>query len=793
MTDLTKKVKCIQKQKGRIVFQLLLPIALLAHAPHYAMAASDDNDGNINGATQSITVGDLAGIPPSEDICTTDRPATDNSKIFFLYNIGTGMFLSPGGFWGSHTSLSDVGFKMWIEANNDGKYDSFNIRTTLMTEDDKGKDEKDVKRYVKYNDKLNSLYMDHGKSINDGYTNNYGWYFEPVIDDGYTAANHVYRLYTRNADGTKTIYMTANLTNTYPNYVTGQNKQVDKNQYWKLISLEEYYTLFKQTPAQLKAPTDASFILKDPNFHVNNLYLKNWEIKNNKETFRFGGTKCNKLIDGTEYSDYNTYQQNDGIYFFAFSKNGNDDDIRQIVPVHKAGWYIFNCNGFSSANISKPNNVMLYVTPTDETGNTTDWTNAHATPLNVVSYDEAKSLMENESENIGTNSEAKVNGEVAAGKAFAEGKYENQVMYYVDKADAANPVYLQIGINIAKHDVSQDNTEWTAFGDFRMYYAGERTTPDLILDEDRNDLSYLTTTNEDYDNVTLHLKRTFTLNKWNTLILPVNLTYGQMKKAFGDGVQVAKLWKLTSNSILFRSIECKKDEDPMLNAFEPYIIKVFKENDITPAYIATLTKSDNTGTTDITIAENHYDISMVSLNRSDIVKNVNIPSEKESTSATSYDWTTNYIGEGTTGEGVPGTMTCYGSMGKTYEGNIIPDGRDDLAGAYIMKNGAMWKVPQNKQYGLQAFRCWFRLTDATDQAADKTSPSKEVKFLIDGVEDNTTDIADIFDDPFDKPSSYKTDIPAIFNLSGQKVRQGTDTTGLPSGIYIVRGRKVMVK
>jgi len=788
------KVNGIQKWGGKTIFRSLLTIALFSQAS--TIIKADDTEGSVGvpSTTTSITVGDLAGIAPSKDVCTTDKPTNDNTKIFFLYNIGTGKFLSPGGFWGTHTSLSDVGFKMWLEANNSGSYDSFNLRTTLMTEEDKAKQEAEVYRYVKYNDSNNSLYMDHDKSVNNGYANNYAWYFVPVTENGYTENSHVYRLYTKNADGTKTIYMTANPTNSYPNYVTGQDRQTDKNQYWKLISLQEYYTLFAQTPAQLKSPTDATFLLKDPSFHVNNAYIKNWEIQNNQETFRFGGTKCNKLIDGKEYSDYGTYQQNDGLYFFAFSKNGNNDGIRQIVPVHQPGWYIIDCNGFSSANTSTSSNVMLYVTPTDEKGQTTKWEQAHATPLNVVSDEEAKSLMENESDNIGNNQEAKVNGEVAAGKAFAEGKYENQVMFYVEKATETEPTYLQFGINIADHTVS--GTEWTAFGDFRMYYAGKRSdnTPDLILDEEKNDLSYLTTTNEDYDNVTLHLNRTFTLGKWNTLVLPVNLTYGQMKKAFGDGIKLAKLWKLTDNSIQFKTVECSNDDDKMLNAFEPYIIQVFNGKDVTPAYTATLTKKDN-GTLDITIEKDHYDISMVSLKRSDIETNVHIAGDASS-EAGQYNWTSKFTGEGTTGTGTPGTLTCYSSMGKTYSGNTITTGYDNLAGAYFMKNGALWKVPSDKQYGMKAFRCWFRLTGNTDKDTDKTSPAKEAKIWLDGVvEDNsTTGIDDIiFDDPFDTPTTYKATENAIYNLNGQLIRQGTSTEGLPSGIYVVAGRKVMIK
>ncbi len=782
------KVKsCKTNRGGKIFVRTLITISALSQTVTVVQAA-DETSKDVTTST-TITVSDLAGVAPSTDLCTEGRPDTDNKKIFFLYNVGTGKFLYPGGFYGTHTSLNDMGFKLWLETNDKDRDNSYDFRTTLTTlEDDSFETSK---RYIKRN-YTGSLYMD--QTNND---NPYGWYFEPITEDGYTTENHIYRLYTKDAKGNGTYYLTATPDNTgFSNYVTGPNLITNDNkayQYWKLISLEEYYRLFAQTPSELTKPTDATFVLRDPDFHVNNLLLqKGWEIRyiNDKNTFLFGGTKCYKTYNEKRYTDFDQYQIADGNYFFAFSKNGNNDDLRQIVAVHRPGWYIFNCNGFSSANTSDNTNVMLYVAPTDgEKGEKTDMAKAHATPLNVVSYEEAKSLMENESTNIGNYPEYPINGEVAAGMTFAQGKYKNQVMYYVEKASETSPAYLQFGINIADHEVSTTNTEWTAFDNFRVSYAGEREAnkPDLILDEDDNDLTHLTTTYEDYDNVTLHLNRTFTVNKWNTLILPVNLTYGQMKNTFGDAMKLAKLWKLTANSVQFQTVSCTKEDDTMLEAFVPYIIMVSNRPDITPEYTATLTKTDNSNTYPKTIKANHYDISMVNLKRSDITANVNTTT-----------WTTNYIGQGT---GEAGTMTCIGSLGKTYATDEttkktgIIAGRDDLHGAYFMKGGDMWKVPESKQYGMKAFRCWFRLTSATDQDATTTSASKEVKLWLDGVEDNsTTGIADlIVDDPFDQPTSYKATDNAVYNLNGQLVRQGTDTTGLPQGLYIVKGHKVMVK
>lgn len=73
-------------------------------------------------------------------------------------------------------------------------------------------------------------------------------------------------------------------------------------------------------------------------------------------------------------------------------------------------------------------------------------------------------------------------------------------------------------------------------------------------------------------NTTLHLKRAFSLNKWNTIVLPVSLTRGQMKNAFGDDVRLAYLWRVTDNTMRFLTVELASDDDTMLVANKPYII-----------------------------------------------------------------------------------------------------------------------------------------------------------------------------------------------------------------------------
>ena len=745
--------------KLKIFLSATLALSMLHVVPGLAQ------DDGIMPTARTISVADLLGSVPSQDICTTGTLA-DNSKTFFLYNLGTGMFLSPSGTWGTHASLSDVGFKLWLESNTSNQYDSFCIATTLQRND------KHNTTYVFYNWGRKTLFMDGDK--NTLYNRIPNWKFEAVGDDSQSDQSHIYRIYTE-VNSTK-YYLTATPNDAYGNYVNSSTTIDTANpalQYWKLISIKEYYTLFAKTPSEISHPTDASFLLKDPTFRVNNSLIKEWTITTPDSTnFLFGDTRCYKKQTEDTYKDFNKYQTTDGAFFYAYSQNGHNGMIHQDVAVHQDGWYIFNCNGFSSANTLDKTNASLYVLQlTGEKGDDIDST-VTATRLNIVSKEQANELM-------GTN-------DVLAGKAFARGEFENQVMIHVTGSSEDKPVYLRFGISLQARPKDTPDNEWTAFNDFRMYYAGESNAPDLILDENDTDLTHLSETKDEYQDANMHLKRKFTLNKWNTFILPVSLTYGQMKKAFGDNVKLAKLWKLAATSVKFKTVTCDNDTDIMMNAYEPYIIMPYKDQDVAPSYTATLINADGSGTRTKTLGANHYDIARITLDRNKFKTLIDI---------NGGTWTTQFTGEGTTATDETGkVMTCYGNMGKTFRNKDILSGRDDLAGAYFMYKGSMYKVPSNKKYGLKAFRCWFRLTDKTDQQLNKTGLAKEVTLSLDGVSDNTTGIDDIImDDPFDAPTSYKTESQAVYNLNGQLIRQGLSTEGLPAGIYIVAGHKVIVK
>ena len=509
-----------------------------------------------------------------------------------------------------------------------------------------------------------------------------------------------------------------------------------------------------------------------------------------------GNTKDESWTGRTEF-----HQAYYGQYFYCYTKGLRGFRFYQDVKVHKAGWYLLRCNGFSTSNSSenittngKPlANLFITVLGADDKPITDKYSTA---ALDGISQTDAEALG-NTYEGAGI------------GRAFFEGKYENQVQICLDKAPNGekisndNPVTLRIGFYVdptpdGKPSVAEN--ELTAVDNFKLLYAGPRRNPELILDEESTDLRYLTMAADEYKNSVLHLNRKLNDNMWNSLILPVDLTWGQMKRTFGDAVKVAKLEALTENSVQFVTVEPKNDDDVMVTAFEPYIVfppyTQVKSAPYTVDRFYTSEGEDNSQwlgtnyekTSDPnnrltkTLGADHYDITMVSLDRKKLNEYVN---------TTNWVSKTQFDANG----GGHGTMTCKGTMAKTYDNGKIISGRDDLNGDYFMHKGKLIQVPHgNKEnggerysYGLKAFRCWFELTGNTS-AEGKPS---QVSLLIDGVEDSTTGIDDIHGST--DRTSYKRGIDGVFNTNGQMVRRGSSLEGLQKGMYVVNGKKIIIR
>lgn len=647
----------------------------------------------------------------------------------------------------------------------------------------------------------NGVFMDRGNS--DG--KNCRVTFEKGVD--YTEKNKVY-LVNISSQGYLTAY--PDNENKICNYASKATEGTPeyKNQEWKVITKNEYYKLFSTTPAHMKSVVDASFLLTCPDFRINDTDAAKWEIGGEnlpddvKSHVYFGDKKMYKtynIIGNTQDKDWTgrteDHQQKYGQYFYCYTKGLRGFNIYQDVKVHKGGWYLLRCNGFSTANSSE--NIATNKKPLANLFITV--LGADNNPIKeIYSATSLDGISQTDAETLGNTYEGS-----GIGRAFFEGKYENQVQICLDKAlngkeiTNDNPVTLRIGFYVDSTTESEaDANELTAVDNFKLLYAGPRRNPELILDEESTDLRYLTMATDEYKNSVLHLNRKLNDNMWNSLILPVDLTWGQMKRTFGDAVKVAKLAALTENSVQFVTVEPKNDDDVMVTAFEPYIVfppyTQVKSTAYTVDRFYTSAGEDNSewlgkdyerskdenNRLTKTLKADHYDITMVSLDREKLMQHVNTDTWESKIQFETIDG--NY-----------GKMVCKGTLAKTYEnGKIIP-GRDDLNGDFFMYKGKLIQVPRGKnendelyQYGLKAFRCWFELPS-------NTTSGSTFSLMIDGVEDSTTSIDDIHGSS--NSTSYKRGIEGVFNMHGQMVRRDNSLEGLPKGMYVVNGKKVIIK
>ncbi len=755
-------------------------------------------------------VDDLVGIDPSDKYLSntqTNMP-TDPDKILYFYNVGTNSFLSPGAKWGTQASLDNTGYTLWLNGTNGSVI--FKIVNNLGNSS--------TGTYLGFGDKNGpdalDLYMDRGA---------HNFVFEKAPD--YKDNNKVY--YVKTTKDGKDYYVQA-----YPDenkYCTFNEKQLTvadadyKNQEWKIITRTEYYTLLKANPANMKDVIDFSFIMKTPCFRIHDNGVSSWTANAETDKIFFGDSKQYKTYanratgtwgDTKGGKDNHDHQQDYGKLFYSYARGAMNFQFTQDIEVHKAGWYLLRCNGFTT-QVNKKGKVSAHLLMAVVKDDKIDETKVYsAATLNKLSVDEATKLMAADATGTG------------AGRAFFDGKYENQVQVCLDKKDLEtmgineisekHPVTLRIGYYVDA-DCDLQKGDVTCVDNFKLLYAGERRNPELILDEDQTSLLYLTNAKDSYKNSVLHLNRTLKEGQWNSLILPVDLKFGQMKRTFGDDVKVAKLTSLKNNVVIFRTVELKQDSDVMVKAFEPYIIKPTSlTEDLGLPYTAekfytTENKDDNSqwlskdcksvshddnNRFSLTIDAGHYDITMVSLDRDKLIKHLNL-TEEDKTYYGKGEWQkinwdkVNWISSTSFSTGADkGDLTCYGTLTKTYGKDengkdVILSGRDNLRGDYIMRDGKIVQVPSDKQYGLKGFRCWFEVKGSHPIAA---APRLE----IDGIIDDATSIDDLNSQPSLFTSRHKG-ISGVFNLDGQKVREGESTQNLPKGIYIVNGRKVVVR
>ena len=496
---------------------------------------------------------------------------------------------------------------------------------------------------------------------------------------------------------------------------------------------------------------------------------------------------------GETYTELKNYQRHLGKYFCADVKNMRGV-IYQDVVIKAPGSYLIECKGYSTTNKAK-----IFASWFDKDGNNEDKHLMHQNVLNQVS-----NMSKAEQEKLHVSEQ---NMDYAGKNFYGQRKYINTVLIQVPESkDQHDGSYgkirfgLIIGDDQNDKDVDAAAKEWTVFDDFRLLYASNENGTDLILDEDRDNLDYLVNCSNTYKNTVLHLNKTFKKDKWNSFVLPVSLKRDQFRQAFGANARLAKLHDLTSSEIQFQTInmDAMTNNDVVLEAYTPYIIfptNIHTDNTkVSPAYKATLSTTDGESKTqEVVIKANHYDIPNVTFKTNSDNKN-----DLSNMNTDDKTWTMKKVFS-VTGDG---TMEAHGTFARTFGQDVtqitdendkdygayvfkdrkIISGRDDLIGSYFFDKGNLY-YSSKRVRGLRGFSCWFK-------PVDNPSSVHKLNLYIDGVANGTTGIDDVaFGDEEPTGKAAK----GIYNMNGQLVSNGSDTTNLPAGMYIVNGKKCVVR
>lgn len=816
--------------KHRSIFAVFLAIFLLFGAVK-GTKAQESNSSAFDGLKN------LVGISAREMANNASNGThgtfpTDKKQIFFLYNVKTGLLLNVGGYWGTHVSLQEYGMPLSVYQDKNGW---IHFQQDIDKQGASSGTQEGCSLEYFYNASNtgnaavnNGVFVDRDiyKSSTDTTVIQRGWKIVPIEGD----AKNTFRIYTYrcSTSGYKSstkydnYYLSAassvvDVDKNCGAFLTTDKDYSDEGSKWRIFSYKQLYDL-QTNSIGFKSSLDLSFKLECPGFNRDNGKLDNWTTAVYKKgatgSFRFGlekryktdpkhksydhtGSVTSYTFNGITCYNLNDYQTHLGKYYCADIKNTRGA-VYQVVHVDHGGSYVIECKAYSNTNKAKLFAVLLQ----DKSEKPTDYTKIVEGSLRETVVMQTANMSPTEQKNLHVSEQ---NMDYAGKEFYGSHKYFNSVLVQVPEGGGNICFGVRVG---SVKDNDAGTNEWTVFDDFRLLYAGSTTSRDLILDEDKDNLNYLFDCKETYEDVVLHLNKSSFKNnikKWNTIVLPVDLQKDQFTQAFGANARLARLKTLTQKEIQFETVKIAqmRNDDVVLQAYVPYIIYPTKDlsGENTPAYTAHLTKvgqGEESTPHKVTIAGGHIDIPNVSLKR-----NKNNENDLSGLDRSTWMLNLNKVDIATKpGDSeivTDGTLAAYGTFARTFgdimkndeqttftvdKKNLIIKGRDNLQNSYFFHEGKMVYAGENVR-GLRGFSVWFKPYKQTSGAATS-------KFILDGI-DYTTDVERIMATE-DSSIDSKFAKLGVFNLNGQLVRSGsTDVSGLPSGIYIVNGKKVFVK
>lgn len=720
--------------------------------------------------------------------------STDLKKIY-LYATGPKKFVTVGGRYGAQPILAEVGMNFYVEkiADDDRYYIHSWVNNPTTAQGDGNADylgveplmDKDQHITLPNGNKSIYLFVDRGK---DNYDDNHTisapervqWYFTQVEKNGYK----IYSKFKDNlggfTDGVEREY--------YLSYYEGPTEEgkpqkkflvvttdANRAETFYFINIEDYHKVIN---SQTKKYINVSGLVQDARFERNNKGIKgdlfgNYDTTSKDNVWQF-------RYDRSEYAYVFPNRQDDVeelAYMTAWvgpngSSSGNQGNyLIQKITGLKPGLYRVNCQGFyfNPDNINDKDNTS-FVFASQNIDNISNQTALKTIELNDWYMMREGTYNGSEQTADGKNgfTDYSIKHCVNAGKIFAESnpyedkdvdsrKYDSSVAVLVKADEGSETGTLYIGAGKRANEGG-----YAFFDNFQLFYMGNKEwyldATNTSTDEFKitmNGDGYHTPSginrnpegNDHYEYpVTYNIRRYFHEGQWESLILPCSLTGDQVKQTFGgeQGVQLSAFKEVKGTCVYFRAVNLDNEG---IVAGTPYIIKVGKQADIESKNIEYTFPWGNDAK--VKVKGPIYQ-----------VKGVVPPT---------------FTGNGVTTEDKTSTGGYKVQFqGFYYKPEYAP------AGAYVVNNGNMYHLSSN--WDSFVGTSWYvTITDT------KGIPAM-LSFSFDG-DSSTTAIENV---TRQEDAAVQAD-GFVYNLSGQRVCTRNNMSNLSSGIYVVAGKKFVVK
>lgn len=745
--------------------------------------------------------------------------ACQAGKFVFLYNVNADKFVTASGNYGVQGSLSQVGMRMKIHkptpmyqsTNNPNTYNDartmtdwhyWNFDQHPMNNPYQGNtyysfetriDNKRQGDYLSPNGEGADIYLDrHYREITSGTFNSFP-YWRFITQSGDETGFTTYRIVNRNdnanfsngpeymgANGNSVVFVDNSSTTGLWRIVTEDDyKEAMNILEWGEIDMDAFikdcefirnnkdsvYWEWASAYGALTEEAEVDGVTKTligdgPFFDENGRSIKNathWHLRG--QQWMDGGNTAFDINSGMGHEDQ-------GKYFVAEIYNENNSLSQKVMisdgtPL-KPGLYKVTCQGFyDDGHGGSTNDGKAYFVIERNDGLTSTVSRIPLMPIAKGGFSSSS------------------HSGIAAGKYFMENpdSYEN-------------PVFVEVkhGTTLTIRLETTSEEGWAVMDNFRFYacgvmamYNSEDWENKIYELEDANGNKFSGNPYRAYEYpskyeypATLYLQRTMTKDKWNTIILPVNIDGAKIRQSFGEDTKVSKLERCTETRIIF-----SEPEDLWTNGMEagvPYIIKPSKDPEVAAGeYVKA--RVGNGDQHEIYIWGPAYTILGVTKTTEGLDANGNPAEIKPITvytpSGTPLTMTGTFYADYANPEDSPNPTNYEPTLGQSFLNS------ND---AYIIYQGNMYHLKNPKK--IFATYCYLYSPKSSSGGA------KDMIFCI-GDDGEATEIEGLtfMNEDMEAGFVVVSSQDVIYNINGQRV----DNNNLQKGIYIKNGKKYVVR